>query len=146
MMAEKTQQLENIQKSKSKISKALTKAIEFVRPVETDPKNVEKVEPICYHAVLASHRQVCSLSVSFIDKYVHSNCKIIILLYVLIITCRGSNTRINHVYKPLQLFRGTKLFCEQQQLKSRQWIFSTWETVFIVIDFSAQSQNLASGW
>jgi len=57
MMAEKHNSLiENIQKSKSKISKALTKAIEFVRPVETDPKNVEKVEPICYHAVLASHR------------------------------------------------------------------------------------------
>ena len=35
---------------------------------------------------------------------------------------------------------------EQQQLKSRQWIFSTWETVFIVIDFSAQSQNLATEW
>ena len=57
MMAEKHNSLiENIQKSKSKISKALTKAIEFVRPVETDPKNAEKVEPICYHAVLASHR------------------------------------------------------------------------------------------
>ena len=63
----------------------------------------------CYHAVSASHPLGCSLSISFLDK-LRAFHHVIILLYVLTINCRGSNTRINNVNNPSILILKTNIY------------------------------------